>query len=333
MRTILIVLSLFIAQILTAQYDTLIVNVENYATVTFLSNLKLRKKDKELKTHFNEVYAKFYKDFGKAKIPESSDRCVIIRYKTNSFDTKRKISIEKNNKSAVAYFFERKNMQKVKQYPYTLMIDDDLLANDRIIISVNELSDFNKLNNVNLDSIYKDVRKDVINKVNSYKRPYTVVYQQKNNKLDIKSSVMHTDVANDYISIFPDFRASIINNNFAPEISVNLLFNLASKGEFKYRFGASADFLFIPDNTNFFKTYTYNLANVFYDVYVNEKFSHRFNVGYMFRKTGSHFNGNTWTVGWQYNIKPFGFRISAYFTENEAGEKVVLPGFGISFGF
>ena len=228
-------------------------------------------------------------------------------------------------------YFERNNLQTVKSLNYTLSVK--LSDYNELEIAVDNIADFEKIAKLSIDSLYKKVQLDILSRDLTKRIAYKVIYQINKNKLSSKSMLIHPNKTLDYINIYPSFGMSIINSNFAPEIDFNIDFILAKKAKTKYKFGINTSFLFIQDENDFFKVYTYNIASAYYHLFIRDNSSHKFSVGYMYRKTGEHFNGDTWTASWQYNVKNVGIKLGGYFTENLDGNYVAIPSIGLNFGF
>ncbi len=331
MRTILfIVLSIFIAQILRAQQDTLIIKLDDYGQITIMTDKLFSKKEKTLK--FDDIYSKFYADFQKIDKSDMQDNTFNIRYVyyENFVVHKSDIRVEENKAWNKEIYFNRKNWQTVKSFNYTLSVK--LSANNEMEIAVNKISDFGKITQFSIDSLYKDARIDILGFLGK-KMAHKIIYTAEDNILNLSTVVVEGKKSHDYISIYPAFGMSIINSNFAPEIDVNIDIILSNKSKPKYKFGINTSFLFLQDENDFFKVHTYNIANAYYHLFIRDNSSHKFSVGYMYRKTGSHFNGDTWTASWQYNLKHVGVKLGGYYTKNLDGNYVAIPSIGISFGF
>ncbi len=331
MRTILfIVLSAFFAQILKAQQDTLIIRLDDYGQIMFMTDKLFSKKAEALK--FDDIYSKFYTDFEQVDKSDMQDNAFNIRYVNYEGLAIHKSSIKMVEKKS-AYkdiYFDRKNLQTVKSYNYTLSVE--LSANTEMEIAVDNIVDFEKITHLSIDSLYKKAQIDVLGSLRK-RSAYKIVYKAENNVLDVNSVAVEGNRSYDYISLYPSFGMSVINSNFAPEIDFNMDFILSHKNKPKYKFGINTSFLFIQDENDFFKVYTYNVANLYYHLFMRDNTSHKFSVGYMYRKTGPHFNGDTYTASWQYNIKHIGVKLGAYYTKNPEGNYVVIPSIGLHFGF
>jgi len=331
MRTIFfIVLSTFIAQILKAQQDTLIISLDDYGQIRFMTDKLFSKKGEALK--FDDIYSKFYTDFEQVDKSDMQDNAFNIRYVNYEGLAIHKSSIKMVGKKSVSkdIYFDRKNLQTVKSFNYTLSVE--LSANNEMEISVDNIVDFEKVTHLSIDSLYKNVQINVQGFL-AKRLAHKVIYKTENNMLDVNSVVVEGKYAHDYINLYPSFGMSVINSNFAPEIDVNIEFILSHKNKPKYKFGINTSFLFIQDENDFFKVYTYNIANLYYHLFMRDNTSHSFSIGYMYRKTGPHFNGNTYTAAWQYNMKHIGVKLGAYYTKNEEGNYVVIPSIGLHFGF
>lgn len=331
MRTILfIVLSISIAQISLAQQDTLIIKLDDYGQITIITDQLFNKKGKT--PGFDKIYERFYSDFQKMNKSVLRDNSVLIRYIYDKNDsTIRSIKIEKNKNVEKEIYFNASLQQTVRSFNYTLYVK--LSAYEEMLIGVNKISDFDKIAGLSIDSSYSTARINLLSRDLNKRNAYKVIYNQENNKINLNTVLIQKDKALDYINIYPSFGMSIVNSNFAPEIDINIDFALHYKSKTKYKFGINSSFLFIQDENDFFKVYTYNLAHLYYHFFVRDNSSHKFSVGYMYRKTGPHFNGDTWTAAWQYNKKQVGIKLGGYFTKNPEGKYVIIPSIGINFGF
>ncbi|MEN8121459.1 MAG: hypothetical protein ABFS35_13995 [Bacteroidota bacterium] len=332
MRTILfIVLSISIAQISLAQQDTLIIKLDDYGQITIMTDQLFNKKEKM--PNFDTVYSKFYADFQKIDKSDMQDNAYNIRYEYYEGWAVHSGKIRIVNKTSIFkdIYFERNNLQAIKSFNYTLSVK--LSAYNEIEIAVNHLNDFDKINKFSIDSLYEKIQSDILSRDLTKRIAYKVIYQTNNNKLSSKPMLKYPNKSHDYISLYPSFGMSVINSNIAPEIDFNIDIILSKKNKPKYKFGINTSLLFIPDENDFFKIYSYNIANAYYHLFNRDNSSHKFSLGYMYRKTGSHFNGDTWTAAWQYNKKNVGIKLGGYFTKNPTGNYVAIPSIGINFGF
>ena len=329
MRTILfIVLSTFFAQISLAQQDTLIIKLDDYGQITIMTDQLFSKKLKAQK--FDDIYSKFYSDFEKIDKSEMKDTILDIRYVYGGFETLvRTIEIEKSKEKNTTFYFQDSIQLIEKNYNYTLFLEysDFFLGHTLVQIAVSDITDFDKITKVSIDSLYEDAQAYLLNFKLSKHISYKIFYAPNNVDITIGSNKIH-----DYISLYPSFGMSVINSNFAPEIGFNIDIVLSHKNKPKYKFGINTSFLFIQDENDFFKVYTYNVANLYYHLFVRDNTSHSFSIGYMYRKTGPHFNGNTYTAAWQYNMKHIGVKLGGYYTKNEEGNYIVIPSIGLNFG-
>ena len=330
MRTILfIVLSISIAQISLAQQDTLIIKLDDYGQITIMTDQLFSKKAKPL--NFDEIYSKFHDDFEKIDKSEMKDTILNIRYVYDKFDTPvRSIEIEKNKEKKTTFYFQDSTQLIEKTYNYTLFLDysDFFLGHTIVHVAVSNISDFDKIAKVSVDSLYETAQAYLLNFKLNKRISYKIFYAKDDVDITIGSNKIH-----DYINLYPSFAMSVINSNIAPEIDFNIDFILSQKNKPKYKFGINTSFLFLQDENDFFKVYTYNIASLYYHLFVKNNSSHKFSVGYMYRKTGPHFNGNTYTASWQYNMKQIGVKLGGYFTENLEGDYVVIPSIGLNFSF
>lgn len=332
MRTILfIVLSISIAQISLAQQDTLIIKLDDYGQITIMTDQLFSKKAKPL--NFDEIYSKFHDDFEKIDKSDMQDNAFNIRYVyyDGLVAHKSNMNIEDKKSTSKDIYFEHSKFQTSKSLNYTLSVM--LSKHNELEVTVNNITDFDNISEISIDSLYENVRTDILNR-DLYKRlAHTVIYKAENNLLDINTFMEKGKRAQDYINLYPSFGMSVINSNIAPEIDFNIDFVLSQKNKPKYKFGINTSFLFLQDENDFFKVYTYNIASLYYHLFVKNNSSHKFSVGYMYRKTGPHFNGNTYTASWQYNMKQIGVKLGGYFTENLEGDYVVIPSIGLNFSF
>ena len=333
MRTILfIVLSTLIAQILKAQQDTLILKLDDYGQISIMTDKLFSKKDKTL--NFDDVYSNFYADFQKIDKSDIQDNTFNIRYIYDKYDTLiRSIEIEKNKNKSKFFYFQDTVQQSVKSFNYVLSVKISKYPYYYMQLSVNKLNDFSKIAKISIDSLYIEAHLDLLNRNLRKRIAYKAIYKKENNKLKLNSAILKPNKTFDYINLYPSFGLSTINSSFVPEIDFNIDFALYHKSKIKYRFGINTSFLFIQDENDFFKVYTYNIANLYYHLFMRDNTSHSFSIGYMYRKTGPHFNGDTYTASWQYNMKHIGVKLGAYYTKNEEGNYVVIPSIGLHFGF
>jgi len=334
MRTILfIVLSTFIAQISLAQQDTLIIKLDDYGKITIVTKQLFSKKGKSL--NFDDIYSKFYADFQKIDKSDIQDNTFNIRYLYDEYNASiRSIKIEKSKKKTKIFYFQDSIQQIEKPYNYTLSLKSpNFYSYEEVQVAVNNIPDFEKITKYSIDSLYEKVQSDLSIFGLKKRIAHKIMYEQDNVEINMSPMLINSNKIHDYISIYPSFGMSVINSNFAPEIDINIDFALYHKSKMKYKFGVNTSFLFIQDENDFFKIHTYNIANVYYHLFIRDNSSHRFGVGYMYQKTGPHFNGDTWTASWQYNLKRVGIKLGGYFTKNLEGNYVAIPSIGFDFGF
>ena len=332
MRTILfIVLSLCVAQILQAQQDTLIIKLDDYGQISIMTDQLFNEKGNGLE--FEKAYSMFYTDFQKIDKSEMLDNAFRIQYEyyQGYGSHKSNMSIEQNNNIAKIIYFNRKNQQILESFNYTLNIK--LSKYNEMEIAVNNIDDFEKIAQISIDSLYKEAQVDVLSR-DIYKRiANKIIYSQENEKLNMSNVLVKNSGSQDYINLYPAFGMSVINSNFVPEIDFNIEFLLSKKTIPKYKFGINTSFLFIQDENDFFKLYTYNVANLYYHLFIRDNISHSISLGFMYRKTGPHFNGNTFTASWKFNMKHIGVKLAGYYTKNQEGNYVIIPSIGLNFGF
>ncbi|RLD79472.1 MAG: hypothetical protein DRJ10_08780 [Bacteroidetes bacterium] len=333
MRTILfIVLSTFIAKISMAQQDTLIIKLDDYGQITIMTDQLFSKKEKPL--NFDDIYSKFYTDFKKIDKSDMQDDTFNIQYVYDEYDASvRSIKIEKGKEKSKAFYFQDSVQQAVKPFNHVLSVKVSTYPYYKMQLCVNKLNDFGKIAQLSIDSLYKKAQLDILNRDLNKRIAYKIIYTHSNDKLNVNPVLINSNKINDFISLYPSFGLSVINSNFAPEIDFNIDFILSHKAKTKYKFGINTSFLFIQDENDFFKVYTYNIASAYYHLFIRDNSSHKFSMGYMYRKTGPHFNGDTWTASWQYNLKNIGIKLGGYFTKNHQGNYVAIPSIGINFGF
>lgn len=329
MRTIIaIVLGISIAQIMTAQTDTLIIKLNDFGQMLIVSPSLNSEKQKEI--GIDNAFRKFYEDFAKTSSTSFGDKNYLINYIENNNDEKtRKISIKEIENQSDIYFFQDSIQQSLPSYKFQLALH----LKREVKIYLNSLQDFQLIKLQNLDSLYLQALSQLQSEKLRNKNPYLIFYTSKNNKINNKSAIIFSGKTNDYIILYSSFGASIISTTISPEINLNMDFSLGKKGLINQKFGFSNTFLFMPNKNDFYDIKTYNFVNANYYLKFNKKWSHKISLGYMYAGNGDDFSKNTWNAYWQTNINEIGFKLGTFYTKNAENKYVYLPSIGFDFGF
>jgi hypothetical protein len=331
MRTILIiVLGLFIAQKINAQSDSLIIKLGDYGQMIVISPNLVTEKQKSF--GLDTSYRNFYNDFKKIDKSKFSDKNQVIKYTYKRFEPQyQTITIEKADIDEDVYYFNEDKQQSIQGNKYKL----ELMAARKVIILVNSLEDFEKINQLSLDSLYLQSLEHIKTQ-NLHKRvPYKIFYDTENMQINKNSNFTIGGKLQDFIVLDAEFGMSVMDSRVAPEWGANLEFMLKKKDYPGLRFGINYTTMYLYDKNNMYNISSYGFLNLSYYFENNEafRFSHKLVVGYLVNKSGNDFNGNTWNAYLSSNINNLGFKIGGIYTKNLNGAYTFLPSIGINFGF
>ncbi|NJO93099.1 MAG: hypothetical protein HC831_32165 [Chloroflexia bacterium] len=238
------------------------------------------------------------------------------------------ISIAKTKPESDKYYFNDNKLGSINNFRFKVALSS------KVFLFLSSLSDFEKVAATSLDDIYNQFKSNIQTEDLNKRKPYLFFYESKKNKLENDTKFIYqSGKAQDYIIAYPSFGMQMINSTFAPEITINVDFAFGMKGTVGQKFGFSTTFLYMPDKDDFLNVNTYNFVNANYYFKINNKWTHKISIGYMFDKNGSDFSYNTWNGFWQSNIKSFGLKLGGLYTKNSNENYVVIPSIGFDFGF
>ncbi len=328
-KTIILFVAMALFAFTNAQNpDTLIIKIENYAELRVFSP-DIVKNTIDIDTAFSKFYSLF-KTIDTEKYTEGNYK---ITY-DNFGKELREIVFEKTNSFYETTYFGNEKTAVSSNYKYVLFISPIKFAGFHFEIAVNNLKDFEKVSEIDLNKLLYQASKDLKESDFSKRSAIFAIYNSKNDILNTENKIAEQIKGQDFLSISPNLGVLLINSQLIPEINLEMNMVLSTKGTAKNIIGISYNTYFFPNNSNLWKPDLYSFLTLKYKRTTESASKTGFGIsaGYLMSGIGNYFPENTWKFGMDLTPGKFSGSLQL-FTSKTGDKRNWLPAIGFGFTF
>ena len=272
-----------------AQYhDTIIIKLDDYGLIKFMSSDILDRNDKF--KNVDTLYVQFYSELVNSDYKFDKDDVEFVFY--SGYETSSITINEKKNEKEIIYT-DSTNFEYIHDYPYKIVFPDFFGETEKVEIFISKPHDLKAVFSTDLYILFQKTIK-ILEEADFKKRAaITGIFNSKGNIL-IEKKILKEGKLDNYLSLYPAFGVSLPDINIASSVSIFLEYSFMKKIKSHNRaFGLSYQMVMSPLKIGDNNSIEYNIYSPVFAYY--------------------RFSTKQFGMAWGLGADPFNSYLSPYF--------------------